>query len=357
MLKFLKERKSDYNANLFVNELVEASKYLGILEGKVASYQFDGILIPLLNNKDAISTMYIEGTQTTISDIYEEKINTQPNSDKVALEASNHTRAIIYGSEYLLTNPFSHTLIKKLHQLTLEGIVPSGKEKTLGQYKTEDNRITNSMGSTIFTPPPYTETKKYMDELIYFMNDSSDGLNPLIKAAIMHSQFESIHPFSDGNGRVGRLLISLYLYKAKIINFPFFYMSEAISQDKRVYYNMLTESRNSDYNEWIRFFLKKCVVQARNHIGYIDSLNELYEKTKETLQTVINSPKYDLIAECLFTQPILTSAYLAERLNVSSGQARRYLDSLESAQILLGNDWKRNRRYYFIDLLELARRT
>ena len=357
MLKFLKERKNDYDANLFVNELVEASKYLGILEGKVASYQFDGILIPLLNNKDAISTMYIEGTQTTISDIYEEKINAQPNSDKVAIEANNHTRAIIYGSEYLLTNSFSHTLIKKLHQLTLEGIVSSEKEKTLGQYKAEDNRITNSMGTTIFTPPSYTETKKYMDELIYFMNDSTDGLNPLIKAAIMHSQFESIHPFSDGNGRVGRLLISLYLYKAKIINFPFFYMSEAISQDKRVYYNMLTASRNGDYTEWIRFFLKKCVVQARNHIGYIDSLNQLYEKTKETLQTIINSPKYDLIAECLFTQPILTSAYLAERLSVSPGQARRYLDSLENAQILLGNDWKRNRRYYFIDLLELARRT
>ena len=173
----------------------------------------------------------------------------------------------------------------------------------------------------------------------------------------MHSQFESIHPFSDGNGRVGRLLISLYLYKAKIINFPFFYMSEAISQDKRVYYNMLTASRNGDYTEWIRFFLKKCVVQARNHIGYIDSLNQLYEKTKETLQSIINSPKYDLIAECLFTQPILTSAYLAERLSVSPGQARRYLDALENAHILLGNDWKRNRRYYFIDLLELARRT
>lgn len=105
MLKFLKERKSDYNANLFVNELVEASKYLGVLDGKVTSYQFDGILIPLLKVKDAISTMYIEGTQTTISDIYEEKINTQPNSDKVTLEASNHTRAIIYDSEYLLTNP------------------------------------------------------------------------------------------------------------------------------------------------------------------------------------------------------------------------------------------------------------
>ena len=192
MLKFLKERKSDYNANLFVNELVEASKYLGILEGKVASYQFDGILIPLLTTRTRFPLCISKVLKLLSAISMRKRLIRSPILIKFALEASNHTRAIIYGSEYLLTNPFSHTLIKKLHQLTLEGIVPLGKEKTLGQYKTEDNRITNSMGSTIFTPPPYTETKKYMDELIYFMNDSSDGLNPLIKAAIMHSQFESI---------------------------------------------------------------------------------------------------------------------------------------------------------------------
>ena len=93
-----------------------------------------------------------------------------------------------------------------------------------------------------------------MDELIDYMNDVNDGINPLVKAAIIHSQFESIHPFEDGNGRVGRLLISLHLYKARVINFPFFYMSEAISQDKRIYYNMLTASRENSYDEWIRFF-------------------------------------------------------------------------------------------------------
>ncbi len=355
MLKFLKERMDEYDANAFVDELFDASKFLGILEGKIASYQFDGILIPLLNTKDAISTMYIEGTQTTISDIYEEKISTQPTKDKISIEASNHARAIIYGSEYLLASPFSHTLIKKLHQLIMEDIVPPHRISSLGQYKTEDNRIRNSVGSIVFLPPPHTETKRYMDELIGFMNDTNDGLNPLIKAAIMHAQFESIHPFYDGNGRVGRLLITLYLYKAKVINFPFFYVSEAISQDKRVYYNMLTESRSSNYNAWIKFFLKKCVVQARSHISYIDSLNELYQRTKQTLQTVINSPKFDQIAECLFTQPILSSSYLAERLNVSPGQARRYLDTLEKAHILQRNDWKRNTRYYFIDLLDLAR--
>ena len=96
-----------------------------------------------------------------------------------------------------------------------------------------------------------------MDELIEFMNDFEDGIHPLIKAAIIHSQFESIHPYSDGNGRVGRLLVSLYLYKAKVINFPFFYISEAISVDKGIYYNMLTNSREDNYNEWVKYFLKK----------------------------------------------------------------------------------------------------
>lgn len=356
MLKYLKERLNDYNANCFINELSDASKYLGILEAKISSYQFDSILIPLLHKKEALSTMCIEGTQATICDVFEDEIKAQPSTDKVMQEVHNHTRSIIYGSEYLRSNPFSHSFIKALHKEIMTDIVPPAKEKGLGRYKEKDNKIVNSAGTVIFTPPSHTETKKYMDELIAFMNDQNDGIQPLIKAAIIHSQFESIHPFDDGNGRLGRLLISLYLYKSRIINFPFFYMSEAISQDKRVYYNKLTESRSSSYDEWIKFFLKKCTVQAQNLIRYIDSLNELYEKTKRALQGIINSPKYDLITECLFTHPVLTSTYLADRLDVTVSQAKRYLDTLESHHVLQGNDKKRNKVYYFIDLLELARR-
>lgn len=356
MLKFIKDRLNDYDANVFINELFEASKYLGMLEEKINGYHFDNILIPLLHKKEAISTMYLEGTQTTISDVFEDEISVQPNTDKVILEANNHIRSIFFGSEHLRNNKFSHSFIKKLHEQLMTGIVPERKENTVGKYKEKDNKIVNSVGSLVFLPPSHTETKKYMEELLKFMNDTDDGINPLIKAAIIHSQFESIHPFDDGNGRVGRLLISLYLYKAKVINVPFFYMSEAISQDKGVYYNMLTSSRGDSYNEWIRFFLKKCVVQARNLFDYIDSLNELYRKTKKTLQTVLNSTKYDEITECLFTQPILTSKYLAEKLNVSVGQAKRYLDTLQDVHILQGNDKKRNKAYYFVDLLDLARR-
>lgn len=356
MLKFIKDRLCDYNANYFINELAEASKMLGVLEAKISSYQFTSILVPMFHKKEAISSMYIEGTQTTISDVFENEVNPKSSDDKVMLEVNNHTKALIYGAEALKTENFSNHFMKKIHENMMSGILPNKMASSLGKYKQKDNFIINSVGTIVFTPPSHNETIKYMDELISFMNNTNDNLNPLIKAAIIHSQFESIHPFEDGNGRVGRMLVSLYLYKARVINFPFFYISEAISQDKVVYYNKLTGTREGDYNEWIKFFLRKIVVQTEKHISYIDSLNSLYEKTKCSLKETINSPKYDSIIECLFTHPVLTSSYLADKLGVSSGQAKRYLDVLEEKKILFGDDKKRNRSYFFMELLELARR-
>lgn len=355
-LKFIKDRKNDYNASEFMNELFSASKKLGVLEGKINSYKFNSILIPHFHLKEAVSTMYIEGTQTTINDVYENEISSQKSDDRIMREVKNHSQALLYGSEFLNVNNFSHTFIKQLHKIMLDGIIHKSKNIELGDYKSKDNRIVNSYGKTVFIPPTAAKTKKYMDELIDFMNSDNDGINPLIKAAIIHSQFESIHPFDDGNGRVGRLLVSLYLYKSKVINFPFFYISEAISQDKNVYYNKLTDSRKNNYDEWIKFFLKKCTVQAEKHISYIDSLNRLYERTKKVLNNVLKSTKYELVIECIFTHPVLNSTYLSEKLNVSIGQAKRYLDILENNHILSGDDRKRNRLYYFVDLLDLARR-
>lgn len=356
MLAFIKDRINAYNTNTFINELAYASKELGVLEAKISTYQFNSILIPLFHVKEAVSSMYIEGTQTTISDVFENEVSPKIGDEKIMVEVSNHVRTLLYGSEYLRTNNFSHNFIQKIHKLMLNGIFPDEQSDTLGKYKKRNNRIVNSVGTVVFIPPAYTETKKYMDELIDFMNDSSDEIHPLIKAAIIHSQFESIHPFSDGNGRVGRVLVSLYLFKAGVINFPFFYISEAISQDKSVYYNMLTKSRTSNYDEWIKYFLQKIIVQTIQHIKYIDSLNSLYMKTKEAVQKSIKSPKFDAIIECLFTNPVLTANHLSDKLNVSHGQAVRYLNILEGEHILLGNDKKRKRTFYFAELIELAKR-
>lgn len=355
MLKFIKERIDDYNANSFINELFDASKGLGVLEAKIDNYHFNSILVPMLHKKEAISSMYIEGTQTTISDVFEYEVSTKKGDEKIMQEVGNHSKCLFYGADYLRMENFTNSFIKKLHEILMYGIIDKKREHTLGKYKEKDNFIVNSVGTVVYTPPSHKETKKYMDELLDFMNDMHDGINPLIKVAIIHSQFESIHPFDDGNGRVGRLLVSLYLFKAKVINFPFFYISEAISQDKAVYYSKLTDTRSNNYDEWIKFFLQKIIVQTKKHIKYIDSLNELYEKTKHTVQECINSPKYDNIIECLFTHPILTSSYLAEKLNVSVGQAKRYLNVLEEKRILLGNDRQRNRGFYFVELLDMVR--
>lgn len=354
-LRFLKSRINDYDSNLFINELFDTSKYLGILEEKITSYKFDGILMPLLNKKEAISSMNIEGTQTTISAVIEDEINEdkEKKNEKIFLEANNHTKALRFGAMYLNSNNFNHDFIKTLHKMVLEGIVNSNKEHTLGQYKEKDNYIVNSAGTVVFNPPHYNETKKYMDELIDFINDNKSNINPLIKTAIIHSQFESIHPFDDGNGRLGRLLISLCLYKFEVIKIPFFYISEAISQNKSVYYNKLTDSRKSDYTEWITFFLKMCKTQTEKHIQYIDSLNAIYDKVSVKMKKIINSQKYEEILSCIFTQPIITSTYLAKNINISLSQARKYLAVLEDEQILFGDDRSRGRKYYFFELLNL----
>jgi len=120
---------------------------------------------------------------------------------------------------------------------------------------------------------------------------------------------------------------------------------------------MLSDSRVNSYNEWIRYFIKKCTVQANNLIRYIDELNRLYQRTKEQIKESVNSPRFDKIIECIFTQPIITVAYLAEQLSVTPGQAKRYLNKLEEKQIILGDDRKRGRKYYFAELLDLSRRS
>ncbi|MCF0216652.1 MAG: Fic family protein [Fibrobacteraceae bacterium] len=354
MLAFLKDRLNDFNANLFVNDLVEASMLLGMLETKIGECKFNSVLMTMLHCKDAIASMYIEGVQTTITDVLENKIATSSSRTKAYIEFYNHISTLQFGEDYLKVNGFTNSFICLVHRLILLNAIETPKF-TVGKYKQKDNRIVNSFGKIVFEPPSYLETKKYMDELIRYMNNKNDGLNPLIKAAIVHAQFEFIHPFEEGNGRVGRVLISLYFYRAGLIHLPYFYLSEAIGQDKTIYYNKLDSSRKNSYDEWISYFLKKVIVQAKKNIHYIDLLNSLYEKTRIAVRESVNSPKFDSIMECLFKQPVLTSKALADCLGVTVGQAKRYLETLEKKQILCASDRKRNKIYYFMELLDATR--
>jgi Uncharacterized conserved protein len=181
MLDFIRNRTDDFEVKNFVFELANASKNLGILEAKIDSYQFNSILIPMLQKKEAISSMYIEGTQTTITDVLKNEICPQPNDEKIQIEVRNHVQTLIYGAEYLRTGKFTHTFMKQIHSYMMTGIIAPGLEKTLGKYKVKDNQIKSSTGVVVYTPPQLLKTKKYMDELLTFMNNADDGLHPLIK--------------------------------------------------------------------------------------------------------------------------------------------------------------------------------
>lgn len=337
----------------FINELTEAIKYLAIYETKVEDCRSeDGFFLPVMQRIEALSSLKIEGTQTTMNDVIADLvIPDEKNLD--LLEIKNHQQALLNGVEAIKFSGFSHDIIKKIHKTMLNNVRKKNKGVLLGEYKSEDNYIVNSIGSKVFVPPKFSETKEYMDDLISFMNDTKyGGLHPLIRAAVMHAQFESIHPFGDGNGRVGRLLITLFLYYHKIVESPLFYISEALQQDKVSYYRNLTESREGDYNEWIKYFLSKCAVQAKRHIEYIDQINELYAKTDEKVSRIIKGCSKDVL-RILFNYPQINVRTLALEMNISKQQANRYLKALVNDKILYPDDKKRNTSYFFIELIDL----
>lgn len=352
-LKFLEERQEDYDIKNYINDIFSVSRLFGKYEAIVSKSQFTKYLIPLLHKREAISSMAIEGTQTTLNEVFDNEVeDAEKRNNSEYTEVYNHTRAIVYGFDYLRVHEFSHEFIKNIHKLMMDGLDQKDSGKEIGEYKTQDNHIVNSLGKIVFDPPSYKKTNKYMTELIDYMN-KKDDTNPFIKVAIIHAQFESIHPFENGNGRVGRMLINMYLFKQGVINVPIFYISEALNVEKSVYYKKLTSTRESSYDEWISFFLKKCIQQVEKHINYFEQMDALYTITKEKLRLILNSPKFEEIVKCLFTSPILTSKYFANKLKVSQSQARKYLINMEKNKILLGDDRERNRKYIFDDLINI----
>lgn len=337
----------------FSNELIDAIKYLTIFETKIKDMRLEGyIYLPKLDMIEALSSMQIEGTRTTMEEVISSELSLEVKNPDIN-EVRNHNIVLKNAAKLVKIEGFTETNIKKMHFDLMSGIKNKNKNAVIGEYKTKDNCIRNAAGAIIYNAPSAKETKEYMDDLISFMNNEMIIYHPLINAAIIHAQFESIHPFEDGNGRLGRLLIPLYLYSKDVIDAPLFYISEAIGKDKYRYYKTLQETRDGDYNEWIRYFLEKCVIQSKKHIEYIDKIDELYDRMETIINKNIKSSKKIEILKALFKYPIITSAKLADTINVSVVQAGRFLKELEKIKIVYTDAKKRNTSYYFGELLEI----
>lgn len=347
--------KSKIDFSYFMEELIDASVKIEVYKEKIRSSKLDSSwFMPTLQQKEALSSSQMEGTQATLDGVYINQV--LPNDkDRNLNEVKNYYVATVKGYEYLKRNDFSNDFFLEMHKALMEGNVR--KPEQIGEYRKKQNFIgKNDTHAITFVPPMYEDVPVLMNNLIDYMNRPSDHLRPLIRTAIIHAQFETIHPFMDGNGRVGRMLIPMYLFSQKQIDLPCFFISEALERDKILYYNLLNNIRNDgDWNEWIRFFLATVAKQCDKYINIIDEINRLYEKDLKKIRELANTSTIISVFNELYKYPIATANEISKNSRVPLTSVSRYLNIFVENKILVSDNKPRNRKYIYVEMLNILR--
>ena len=340
----------------FINELIDASTRLEVYKEKIKDSKLDSSwFMPTLQQKEALASSMLEGTQATLDGVLVNQV--VPNDkDKNLNEVSNYYLATIKGYRMLKESEFSNQFFFDIHEALMIGNVR--KPELIGAYRKGQNYIgkNDKSHSITFVPPVADEVPKLMNNLIDYINNPSDSFRPLVRTAIIHAQFETIHPFMDGNGRVGRMLIPMYLFHQSQIELPCFFISEALEHDKIRYYNLLNNIRTQvDWNEWIRFFLSTVTKQCDKYIKIITAINNLYSNHFEAACNLSRSSNMVEVINALYSFPIVTAKQISETTSVPISTVNRYLNLLVKNKILYTDNKKKNRTYYYADLLEIIR--
>ncbi len=352
----------DYN-NLIIPLLTansSISKYDGMLEEQLIN---EDLFINPLTRKEAQLSSQIEGTQVTLIEVLEIEADNGKTQDKNKyddfIEIINYNKAIKYAEEEVREkHKINLWLIRNIHKILLSGA--RGEDKTPGSFRTKQNWIGkpgSSREEASFIPVAQEKLDEVLDEFEKYITNY-DEKSPLIQAAVIHAQFEKIHPFMDGNGRIGRMLIPLYLYHKGVVKRPAIYISEYFEEHREEYLSKL-QSINSDegWEEWILFFLKAIEVQANANIKKIKELQNLHEEYSNIINKVLGSKNSIYIISALFKRPIfkINNMYeeLNDKLDVDKVTIRRYIKKLEQAGIIEAEkNVGYNRKYYFTALVE-----
>lgn len=296
----------------------------------------------------------IEGTQATLGELFAAEAGAAVERSPADLrEVANYVVALEHGVERLRALPLSLRLVKELHAKLMQGV--RGNTATPGEFRRSQNWI-GPAGCTLadatYVPPPLDHLMDCLGAWEAFLHD--DSLPPLIHAALAHSQFEAIHPFLDGNGRVGRLLITLLLVERKVLPSPLLYLSAFFEATREEYYaHLLAVTEQGEWEEWVIYFLRGVAQQAVDALARIQRIDELLLDWRERLAKA-PSKLPDRVLELLAGNPYCTVAGLAQRLEVAFTTAQRAMDRLQSAGIVVrASEAKRNRLYMAPALLEI----
>jgi Fic family protein len=316
--------------------LDQASTALGRLDGMSMVLPDPSLFIYMYVRKEAVLSSQIEGTQSSLSDLLlfeNEEIPGAPMDD--VTEVSCYVDAMNYGLERLKELPLSLRLMREIHQkLMTRG---RGSDKTPGEFRSTQNWVGGTRpGNAYFVPPPPTHLMEALDKFEKFLHDKKVKLPALIKAALAHVQFETIHPFLDGNGRLGRLLITFILCIEGVLKEPLLYLSLYFKINRRAYYDHLQSVRETgDWEAWISFFLKGVIEMANQASEAAQNILSLFDKDRSTIERSSKSTATVLsIYAYLQRHPISNGAKLKKACNVSLPTVLRSLATLENLGII-----------------------
>ena len=311
--------------------LAEANRKLGELNAFSQLVPDVDFFIRIHVTKEATTSSSIEGTQTTLEEALVKEEDLDPERRDDWIEVHNYVQAMNSAIQQLKRFPLSNRMLRQTHKLLLSS--GRGKSKQPGEFRTSQNWIGPALKNAVFVPPSQEEVPDLMSDLELFLHNQKILVPHLIKVAIAHYQFETIHPFLDGNGRLGRLAITLYLVTTGLLEKPTLYLSAYFEQHRRFYYDYLTGVRTkNDLTQWIKFVLSGVIEISQSSIGTFKAILALRERIERHVITQLGkrTPKAQQLIERLYTQPFTTAADVQRTLNVSPATANAFVADLAS---------------------------
>lgn len=333
--------------------LAEAKEEVARLDGIGRTLPNPELLLRPLQSREAIRSSSLEGTYATAEELLLFELNPRESKSEKdpinsRLEVNNYSRSLRLGMDLLNELPFCLRLIKEVHRELLSGV--RGRDKAPGEFR----RVQNHVGSDFrFIPPPQNYLDSCLDVFEKQLNEPPVDFDPLIHCYLMHYQFETIHPFLDGNGRVGRVLLSLMVFKLCEISAPWLYMSAYFERYKDEYIDSLFNvSARGAWSEWVEFCLRGTVVQAKDSISRCEHLGTLKDKYHQEAEGA--GPRSHPIIEDLFTSPILTIPNVASRYGISYPTAKSDVNKLVRLKILAKIEDARPKIFYCPGIFRIA---
>ena len=310
----------------------ELARYDGILQGIINP----AVLLAPLTTKEAVISSKIEGTQASLEEVLQYEASPDVKAEKYndIREIINYREAMRFAVEWLKERQITLSLVKQMHSGLLDSV--RGKDKARGNFRTGQNYIGKpgtSIEQATYIPPDPLMLNDYLDNFEKYVH--YEEKDRLVQLAVIHAQFEIIHPFMDGNGRLGRILIPLFLYEKKVLHSPMFYISEYLEANRDEYYSrLLAVSKEKKWEEWIEFFLKAVVTQAKANSIKAKSILNLYEKKKTRITEITHSQYAIKILDTIFAQPIFNTTDFIKHSHIPKPSAMRLLGMLHKEGIL-----------------------